>query len=183
VTLPFVVVAAVVIGIVAQRHRSADRAPGAPLPALTASAPPQAQAQAAACTKVLEQLPVTLNGLAPRIVHTAPASPFVVAWGDPAIVLRCGVDRPRGLKPGSDKQLFSAAGAGGAFYDVAAQGSANVYTAVDRSAYVSITVPSRYQGADVLPVLNRAIVTGMPVAVCSTDPTEQNAAKLCTRRR
>jgi hypothetical protein len=153
------------------------------LPALSASAPPLANAQLANCTKVLEHLPVALNGLKPRVVHTVPVTPFVVAWGDPAIVLRCGVDRPKDLKAGSDKNLIAGGELSGAYYDVTRHGDANVYTAVDRPAYVSITIPSKYQGADQLPALNRAIVAAMPRAVCSTDPREVDLTKLCTRRK
>jgi hypothetical protein len=115
-------------------------------------------------------------------VHTTPVTPFVVAWGDPAIVLRCGVNRPASLKPGSDKDLIAGGDLSGAYYDVTRAGAANVYTAVDRAAYVSITIPSAYQGADQLPALNRAIITAMPKAVCSTDPQEPDVTKLCTRR-
>ena len=60
-------------------------------------------------------------------------------------------------------------------------GSANVFTTVDRAAYVSVTIPNKYQGGDVMPAISGAIATALP-AVCSTDNT-QPVATLCTRRK
>lgn len=155
---------------------------GGALPALTPSAPPHADQQAAPCAKVLEQLPVQLGKLQPRVVHTRPDSPFVVAWGDPAVVLSCGVDRPKDLTPGSSAEFVTAGPDTGPFYDVTRAGSANVFTTVDRQPYISIVVPSAYQGSAVLPPLSQAIAQALP-AVCSTDPNSPDPAKLCTRRR
>jgi hypothetical protein len=56
-----------------------------------------------------------------------------------------------------------------------------VWTTVDRGPYISITVPAKYQGSAVLPPLSQAIAKALP-AVCSTDPSEPDPAKLCTRR-
>ena len=151
------------------------------LPALSPSAPPHAVAEAAACNKVLEQLPVQLGALAPRIVHAHPDSPYVVAWGDPAVVLSCGAARPKDLVPGSSAQFVAAGPDTGPFYDVTRVGSANVFTAIDRGPYISVVVPSKYQGGDVMPPLSTAIAKALP-AVCSADPNEPDVTKLCTRR-
>jgi hypothetical protein len=51
----------------------------------------------AQCAAVVGVLPVRLDALDPRVV--APASSLVRAWGDPAIVLRCGVPDPPGYDP------------------------------------------------------------------------------------
>jgi hypothetical protein len=151
------------------------------LPALSPSAPPHADAQAGACAKVLEQLPVQLGKLRPRVVHTRPDSPFVVAWGDPAVVLACGVDRPASLRPASTAQYFTNGPATGPYYDVTSSDTGNVWTTVDREPYISITVPSEYQGADVVPPLSRAIADALP-PVCTTDVATPDVTKLCTRR-
>lgn len=148
---------------------------------MSPSAPPHAEAEATACNKVLEQLPVELGRLAPRVVHAQPDSPYVVAWGDPAVVLSCGVDRPKDLVAGSSAQFVATGPDTGPFYDVTRAGSANVFTTVDRAPYISVVVPSRYQGGDVMPPLSAAIAKALP-AVCSTDPTEPDVTKLCTRR-
>jgi hypothetical protein len=151
------------------------------LPALTPAAPPHAADQAGPCAKVLEQLPVQLGALKPRVVHTHPDSPFVVAWGDPAVVLACGVDRPKSLHAGSTAQYFTNGPASGPYYDVTSSDGGNVWTTVDRGPYISITVPSAYQGADVVPPLSEAIANALP-AVCTTEATA-DVSKLCTRRR
>jgi hypothetical protein len=108
-----------------------------------------------------------------------------VAWGDPAVIVRCGVDRPADLKPGSAAQ-FQLGGSqtdAGPHYDITKSGSANVWTTVDRAAYISVEVPSKYNGIDVMPPLSQAIELALP-AVCSTDSTRYalQPEKLCTRR-
>ena len=133
-----------------------SHAPGQPLPPVTASAPPQAAKFTAQCTKVLQKLPVQLHGLKPRIVHTTPDTPFVVAWGDPPVILRCGVDRPASLHPGSSTLYLSATGHGGPFFDVRHEGGAEVWTTVDRAVYIAIAVPVQYASGPV-PALARAI--------------------------
>jgi Protein of unknown function (DUF3515) len=176
----------VAIGIVALGRGSGsdsttDPTAGA-LPALTPVAPPQAAAQAAPCAKVLAELPVQLGTLDPRVVHTKPDSPYVVGWGDPAVVLRCGVDRPKALVPGSSAEFINGGDVAGPYFDVTRGADGNVYTTVDRAPYISITVPTKYQGGTVLPPLSEAIAKALP-AVCSTDPNEPDPDKLCTRRK
>ena len=174
------VVLAFVISAVTGDGRPSGGSSDGPQAALSYAAPPNYATQADACTKVLAQLPVTLDGLDPRVVHTTPETPFVVAWGDPPIVLRCGAARPADLHPDSGA-LFVAGGAvPGPVYDVTHEGDANVWTTVDRAAYVSITVPKKYQSGP-LPALSRAIQQALPRAVCSTEPTDP-VATLCTRR-
>jgi hypothetical protein len=148
------------------------------LPPVNVPTPARQAAEVGACAKVTAKLPVQLGPLAPRIVH----APSVVAWGDPAVVLACGVGRPADLKPGSSTQFVTAGPDAGPFYDVTSSHGANVFTTVDRAAYISVTVPAKYQGANVMPPLSRAIAAALP-PVCSTDPNEPDPAKLCTRRK
>jgi hypothetical protein len=49
-------------------------------------------AEADACADLLEDLPATLDGQDRRDV--TPDGALAAAWGDPAIVVRCGVDEP-----------------------------------------------------------------------------------------
>ena len=151
------------------------------LPPITAPAPPHAAAQAAPCAALLAKLPVQLGALPGRVVHTKPDTPYVVAWGSPAVVLSCGVDRPKSLKPGSSTQFQAGGVETGPFYDVTAGSGGNVWTTGDRGPYISILVPAKYQGGDVLPPLSQAIAQALP-AVCSTDPNTPDPARLCTRR-
>ena len=157
-------------------HHSAPS--GQPLPAVTAPAPPYAARFAAQCTKVLQRLPVQLHGLAPRVVHTTPDTPFVVAWGDPPVILRCGVGRPAALHPGSSAQLLSATGSAGPYFAVTRSGDDEVWTVVDRAVYIAIAVPARYASSPV-PPLARAISAALP-PVCTTDYTAP-LSKRCTR--
>lgn len=132
------------------------------------------------CARLLAELPLQLGRLQPRVVHTPSDTPNVVGWGDPAVLLSCGVARPAGLRPGSTAQYFTNGPAAGPFYIVTSGNDVEVWTTVDREPYIAITVPDEYQGSDVLPPLSRAIARALP-AVCRTDPTAP-VANRCTRR-
>ena len=160
----------------------ATKGPGGPL---TVSAPPNVTSQASACTKVLAQLPVQLGALAPRVVHAMPDTPFVVAWGNPAVILRCGVARPKSLHAGSSTQYFQNGNAANSpYFDVTKGDGGNVFTTVDRAAYVEIDVPTKYQGATAVPPLSDAIAKALP-PVCSVPDSngQTGSLPLCTRRR
>jgi hypothetical protein len=116
------------------------------------------------------------------VVHTVPETPYVVAWGDPAVVLSCGADRPKALHRNSGAQYFVNGPAGGPFYDVTSTGDADVWTTVDRGPYITITVPGAYQGADVVPPLSRAIARALP-PVCSTAASPPSGVDGCSSRR
>lgn len=160
-------------------HQPSSAAPAA-LPAITAVGPTPDAAGQAACNRVIGALPLQLAGLAPRVVHPNPDSPYVVAWGDPAIVLRCGVPRPAALVPGSADQIFSANGPTGVYWLPVKQRASTVWTTVDRAVYVEVTVPASYPTPP-LNAFGAAIAKVLP-SVCSTDPNEPNTSKLCTRR-
>lgn len=176
-----IIVALVIVAVGGGGGGSPTPGPARPSP-LDLAAPPHVGTQAANCAKVLERLPVTLRGLDPRVVHTTPDTPYVVAWGDPAIVLRCGVDRPADLGPGSSAVYVNAGSLAGPYFDVTRRSGANVYTTVDRAAYVSVTVPAKYPADSSLGPLAEDIAAALP-AVCSTSPNEPDPAKLCTRRK
>ena len=182
-TLPIVVVLALLLGTTA----GSDKTPKS-LPALTPSAPPSSAAATAPCTTLLQNLPVRLEGLAPRTVHPVPDSPFVVAWGDPAIILRCGVARPADLHPGSTAQFQgfgSADGSDKVYFDVTSSGSNEIYTSVDRAVYVEITLPSKYPGGTYVTDLAGAIAKAMPAVCIGGQPGAgplPPASRLCSRR-
>jgi hypothetical protein len=185
ITLPLIVVLALVIGAVRDGGGSSHTTGGA-LSEISEPAPPNVTAQAKPCTALLEALSplVKLKTLDQRVVKTDPPTPYVVAWGDPAIVISCGVDKPAGVKPGSDSQFFSINGPAGAFYDVEqAKDGTFTFTTVDRAAYVSITFPKPYTPATYIGILNPLILKAMPKAVCSTSDTELDTAKLCANRK
>ncbi len=128
---------------------------------------------------MLTGLPTKLGPLDPRAVHTKPDSPFVVAWGDPPVVLRCGVTRPAGLTPGSSEQVFLA---GEVYWLPVQEKSSTVFTSVDRSVYVEVRVPKKmaYQP---LPILGQAIASKL-TAICAVpeDDSTYRPDQLCTHR-
>jgi hypothetical protein len=136
--------------------------PSGPLPGVTVAAPPSPGVSAqAACVKVFAKLPVQLGTLNPRKTETD--SSFVAAWGSPAIVLRCGVARPAVFGAADAAQLVEV---NGVLWQPDPQARQTVYTAVDRSVYVDVTVPS---GADQpLPLLADAL-NALPARCTGTD--------------
>jgi hypothetical protein len=181
VTLPFVVILALVLGNATKDpKKTTDSGTPTPRPLapITVVAPPADPAAVAPCTRLLTALPVQLSDLAPRIVHPKPDSPFVVGWGDPAVVLRCGVARPVGLKPGSADLVI---GVDGVFWLPIHQKNATVWTTVDRAVYVEVTVPLSYRQPPLAPIAD-AIAKVLP-PVCVVDPKETDASKLCTNRK
>jgi hypothetical protein len=182
--VPLIVVVALVLVRIGASRLGAGSGPASPsvLPPVSASAPPSDPAAVAPCAQVISRLPVRLDGLAPRIVHTTPSSSFVVAWGDPAIVLRCGVPRPARLRPGSAAQLF---GVNGVNFLPVRGGDVTAFTAIDRAVYVEIDVPTSYRQPPLGP-LATAIAQALP-QVCEPQalPGEQPPPEneLCTRRK
>ena len=154
-------------------------AASAPLPALTVSAPPSSAAAQAPCAQVLSALPVQLGPLEPRVVHSEPDSPYVVAWGEPPVVLRCGVARPAQLTPNSTEQVFLA---GGVYWLPVQQKNTTVFTSIDRSVYVEIGLPHSvaYQP---LPLLGSAVATKLkPVCAVPDSNNGYRPDQLCTHR-
>lgn len=194
VALPVIIVVALLLTVGDDNDGSSQKDPlatpatsaSSPLPAITVAAPPSDAATTASCTKVLEQLPVSLAGLTPRVVHSHPDSPYVVAWGDPAIVLRCGVTRPAGLHAASYGEVLTVDGVD---FFVVSEGDdktgTKVFTVVDRAVYVEVSVPKAY-GQPPLAPLADAVAKALPGDVCSaqTGPGETPVPgnKLCTHR-
>ena len=184
--MPLIVIIALLIGGTGGGSPSAGPStPPENLPPVTVSPPPSNPATAGPCAKVIGALPLSLAGQKVRKTATDPASPFVVAWGEPAIVLRCGVSRPASLRPGSTERLFSALGANGPYFEVTRNADANVYTFIDRPVYIDLTVPATYHARPVPPVA-RAITRVLP-RVCKPAPAPGGKAvppeELCTHRR
>jgi hypothetical protein len=142
---------------------------------VTVAAPEHADdATKAACVAVFARLPVQLGTLPAR--KTDSDSSFVAAWGEPATVLRCGVNRPGDLTPRSAALVVDV---NGVQWLPKQAPAATVFTTIDRAVYIEVTVPS-VRAFD--PALSDA-VRALP-AVCAaqnasgTEPT----TRLCTRR-
>ena len=105
-----------------------------------------------------------------------------MGWGNPAIVLRCGVARPASLKPG-DFEFLPAID--GVLFSRRKTGATTVYTSVDRAAYIDIAVPKKYPDSVIAP-LAAAIAKALP-AVCKPanlpNQTPPPDSELCTYRK
>lgn len=166
-----------------------SNASAAALAPLTIGALPANPGADADCVKVIEKLPVTLATLAPRRVFSTSAD--IVAWGDPPVVLECGVPRPGGLTPGSAAfvvDVGTGAGRTAEWFPVKSA-TGTTLTTIDRAVYVQVTVPSSRQTADVLAPLSAAIAAALP-AVCQAYPqpaptaiTAQLRKSLCVYRK
>jgi hypothetical protein len=129
---------------------------------VSVTAPTPSSAAIEPCAQVLSQLPVQLDGSNPRRVEPSPDSGApVVAWGDPAIVFQCGVPRPKTLTEGSSAFILNVNAVN--WFPVAGS-KATVFTVVDRSVYMQVTVPKSYTQPP-LATLSTAIATVLP-ALC-----------------
>lgn len=95
----------------------------------------------AGCDRLHEELPSSVAGRGSRT--TAPSSDRTAAWGSPALVLRCGVDRPRGLRPTSELIEVN-----GVDWFLAAPAPPYVFTAVGRGTFVEVRVPRSVPRSD-----------------------------------
>jgi hypothetical protein len=119
------------------------------------SAPP---AVVALCGKLLGALPTELGGAPARPVSAAPER--VVAWGDPPVVLRCGV-APVEVPPDTNKQFEIS----GVRWFAVVRGHTVVFTTTDRTVPVEVTVPASRPGnpADVVATLAVPVGRTIPV--------------------
>jgi hypothetical protein len=183
ITLPLVVLLALAFGA-GRLHKSTPRAPG---PVVVSTPSSVAATAADSCEKVIEKLPVKLDGMTPRVVHGSWAgvdTRYVVAWGNPPVILSCGVGRPAALRPGSDVELFGVGqGDHNSLVLATHTKTTDIFTVVDRPVYVSIEVPKRLN-RDPVSVLAGLVAQALP-SVCdaqaSTGPPVPDA-KLCTHR-
>jgi Protein of unknown function (DUF3515) len=143
IALP-VTVALVLVAVVAEHRGGADPAPAAPTPAATAGALPAIKVAAPptpdaagqkACQELISALPTDLGDQPARPVDSP--SPYVVAWGEPAITLRCGVARPPAFIATAEVQQIS-----GVTWFPERRGQTTAWTVVDRAVYVEVLVPA-----------------------------------------
>ena len=114
------------------------------------------------CQRLHGALPDSVDGRDRR--ETTPSSTRTAAWGEPAVVLRCGVPRPTGLTATSELIVVD-----GVAWFLAEQGSASraayVFTSTGHSAYVEVRVPTsvpRTQATAPLTDLATAIKRALP---------------------
>jgi hypothetical protein len=116
--------------------------------------------ESAGCSDLGLALPEQVNGQGRR--RTTPESDRTDAWGTPAVVLRCGVDRPAGLTASSE--VIEVNGVGWFFEE---QQDAYVFTTVGRDTYIEVQIPlgiPREQATGPLVDLARPIKRNVPLS-------------------
>lgn len=136
-----------------------ERADLPPLPVEAPPIPPEAEAP---CESLLGELPLELAGEQSRRVDSD--SPYVYAWGEPPVVLRCGVERPAALEPTSPLIQIS----GVNWLVDTSDPDRIVWTAVDRAVYVQVTVSADTDSAPVT-ALGPVINDTLPLQPIDTD--------------
>lgn len=101
------------------------------------------------CSALVEALPKRVSDQ-PR--RESEGSPLGAAWGDPAIVLRCGVGTPRGYDQFSACQVANGLGWFVPEEEMADQGRDVVMTTIERSPRVEVVVPAEYRPPDAVMV-------------------------------
>jgi hypothetical protein len=127
---------------------------------VTVTPPPSGPATATAvCRTLLGSLPTTLDGRPSRPVSAAPDR--VVAWGEPPVVLRCGVP-PVTVPPDTNKQFQI----NGVRWYAQTRGKYVVFTTTDRTVPVEVAVPANTAAnpADVVATLSGPVGKTVPVA-------------------
>ncbi|WP_235558106.1 DUF3515 domain-containing protein [Sphaerimonospora mesophila] len=99
-------------------------------------------AAAEVCRRLGAILPHNLDGANRTIFE--PASPYVAVWGDGEIALRCGVPRPGSMT--ATAEVLDVNGVGW-FRDPQRPA---LFTAVNRSAYVEVTISNKHVSGAVL---------------------------------
>ena len=139
------------VAVLAERHGGSGAEPAAPTSSAPASAaalpsiklaPPPAlsAAQQRACQDLISALPTDLGDLPARPVDSP--SPYVAAWGEPAVTLRCGVHRPPSFIATADVQQIN-----GVSWFAERRGSTTAWIVVDRPVYVEVLAPAADAGA------------------------------------
>ena len=120
------------------------------------------------CAALIDDLPATVLGEDARDV--TPANASSAAWGDPPIVLRCGVPRPAAMVATS--ACFEVNGVGWLATQNGRELSGDqpvkgtmTFTTIGRAAYVEVAVPEveGRSAADPLTVLARPIQRTIPL--------------------
>ncbi|MCT9931429.1 DUF3515 domain-containing protein [Planotetraspora sp. A-T 1434] len=110
-------------------------------------------AAAAACRRLDTALPHRLDGL--DRVASEPASPYVAVWGAGEIALRCGVERPAAMAPTAEVSDIN----GIAWF---ADPRKPLFTAINREAYVEVTISREHSSGTVLVDLSSPIKATIP---------------------
>ncbi|SFL48641.1 DUF3515 domain-containing protein [Geodermatophilus ruber] len=131
----------------------------ADLPPLEVEVPPVTPEADAWCPALMGALPLELTGEPSRPVRSD--SPYAYAWGEPPIVLVCGVEPPAGFEATSPLIQIN----GVQWFVDTSDPDATVWTTVDRPVHVRVTLPAATDSAPVTalgPVINDALPVQEP---------------------
>jgi len=130
------------------------------LPVLPVDVPPATPEADASCPALMGTLPLELAGEPSRRVQSD--TPYAYAWGDPAVVLICGVDPPAGFVVGVSAIQIN----GVQWYVDTSDPDTTVWTTVDRPVHVQVSLPSSVDSAPVT-----ALTTQIAAALPYREPT------------
>ncbi|MFJ7074523.1 DUF3515 domain-containing protein [Streptomyces sp. NPDC098781] len=134
----------------------------------SAAVPSPGATTAALCRNLDEALPAKVDGADRR--DPSPASSLTAGWGDPAIILRCGVVRPTKMSDpkvaeGRDEDAV-AGGVNGVRWLMEEQGDGGYrFTTALRRAYVEVSVPKGRDSSSVLIDLASAVKKAIPAGI------------------
>ena len=133
-----------------------------------------------ACAQLMADLPTVLGGLDRRELVGSPAASgaasdgtrdggisdlqagAVAAWGDPPVVLRCGIPTPAELTCSAPVQVVD----GVTWLALTGQG-ATTYLVVDRSVRVALTVPDTVTSTGPWQEISKTVARALPArAIC-----------------
>jgi hypothetical protein len=124
-------------------------------PTVQVDAYPTVRGSSVDCIGMLGDLPPKVAGQSSRRV----AGDLAGAWGDPAIVLRCGVEKPDALRP--DSECHDVNGVG---WLAEKQPDGWLFTTIGRKLYISLEVPAVYNpAADALADVADLVARHVPV--------------------
>lgn len=135
-------------------------APRGDLPPVPVDTPEVTPAADLACPVLMGQLPLELAGETSRQVQSD--TPFAYAWGDPPVVLVCGVAPPAGYVVGVGTLVIS----GVEWFVDTTDPETTVWTTVDRNVPVEVRVPASSDSASVTalgPIIGNALPYTEPV--------------------
>ncbi|WP_157695102.1 DUF3515 domain-containing protein [Nakamurella panacisegetis] len=122
---------AVTLGVIKKNNPVVDTGP---LPVSTVGQP---GADSAACKSLMPHLPSELAGSPRRTIEGG--GDGVAAWGDPAVILRCGMETPAELTCSSELTEINSV----KWLQLPDDGlDATTYIAADRTVRIAVTVPT-----------------------------------------
>ena len=168
VVVPVVVVLLVLVNVLGRGEPDAgggpaadvqgtSPAPRADLPPVVVDTPDVTPEADLACPVLMGQLPLELAGETSRQVDSD--SPFAYAWGDPPVVLVCGVAPAAGYAADSGTLAIS----GVEWFVDDTDPDVYVWTTVDRLVPVEVRVPAESDSA-LVTALGPIISTALPYA-------------------